>query len=161
MLNRSAEYCRNHELHRVLPVRRKRTGCRPGVTGKGPLGATRGDQEQWRFPRVTLTQREKDLIVAEVMKITTEVMFQNHLYRFGGRTYRQKKGGPIGLRGTCAIARLTMCRWDRLWKELMVNNNITIEGYWRYMDDGRVFLYPIKAGCRWKDGELQYSDKWR
>ena len=43
----------------------------------------------------------------------------------------------------------------------MVNNNITIEGYWRYMDDGRVFLYPIKAGCRWKDGELQYSDKWR
>ena len=68
-LNKSAEYCRRHELHRVLPVRRKRTGSRPGVTGKGPLGQQRGDQEQWKFPNVTLTPREKRLLVAEVAKI--------------------------------------------------------------------------------------------
>ena len=43
VLNRSAEYCRGHQLHRVLPVRRKRTGTRPGVTGKGPMGPDRGD----------------------------------------------------------------------------------------------------------------------
>ena len=46
-LNRSAEYCRTHKkLRGILPVRRKKTGSRPGVTGKGPLGAERGDQEQ-------------------------------------------------------------------------------------------------------------------
>ena len=43
VLNRSAEYCRRHRLHRVLPVRRKKTGVRPGATGEGPLGAERGD----------------------------------------------------------------------------------------------------------------------
>ena len=68
-LNRSAAYCRSHPLQRVLPVRRRKTGCRPGVTGKGPLGKERGDQEQWRFPRVTLTGDEKKMIIAEVVKI--------------------------------------------------------------------------------------------
>ena len=59
VLNRSSEYCRGHKLSRVLPVRRKRTGTRPGVTGKGPLGPDRGDQEQWCWPNVKLTEEEK------------------------------------------------------------------------------------------------------
>ena len=45
-LNRSADFCRRHELSRILPVRRSRTGSRPGVRGKGPLGRDRGDTEQ-------------------------------------------------------------------------------------------------------------------
>ena len=72
------------------------------------MGRERGDTEQWRFPSVTLTAREKLLVVAEVIKICTEEMFKNHLYTFGGKIFKQKKGGQIGLRGTCAIARLTM-----------------------------------------------------
>ena len=115
-LSRSAAYCRSHKLHRVLPVRRKKTGSRPGVRGKGPLGQEVGDTEQWRFPKVKLTEEEKRMILAEVIKIVAEVMFENHLYTFGGKVYRQRKGGPIGLRGTCAIAQLVMCAWDRLWK---------------------------------------------
>ena len=159
-LNRSAAYCRNHPLQRVLPVRRKRTGCRPGVTGKGPLGKERGDQEQWRFPRVTLTEEEKKMIMAEVVKISTEIMFENHLYTFGGRVFRQKRGGPIGLRGTCAIARLCMCHWDRAWKKMMSQNRIELERYMRYMDDGRAFLAPIRPGWRWEGGELRYTKRW-
>ena len=45
-LNRSAKWCREHELRRVLPVRRYRTGSRPGVRGRGPMGEERGDTEQ-------------------------------------------------------------------------------------------------------------------
>ena len=160
-LNRSAAYCRNHSLHRVLPVRRKRTGCRPGVTGKGPLGKERGDQEQWRFPRATLTGEEKKMIMAEVVKISTEIMFENHLYTFGGKVFRQKRGGPIGLRGTCAIARLCMCHWDRVWKRMMSQNKIDIVRYTRYMDDGRAFLAPIRPGWRWVGGELQFTLRWK
>ena len=126
-LNRSAQYCREHQLQRVLPVRRKRNGSRPGVTGEGPMGPKRGDQEQWRFPSVKLTEEEKRMIMAEVGKIITEVMFDNHLYTFNGKVYKQRKGGPIGLRGTCAIARLLMCYWDARWKEMMVKNRIKIE----------------------------------
>ena len=53
-------------------------------------------------------KEEKNMIMAEVVKISTEIMFENHLYTFGGKVVRQKRGGPIGLRGACAIARL-MC----------------------------------------------------
>ena len=41
------------------------------------------------FPSVNFTEEEKRKIVAEVL-------------------FLQRKGGPIGLKGTCAIARL---RW--------------------------------------------------
>ena len=161
VLNRSAKYCREHELSRILPVRRGKTGTRPGVTGKGPLGPDRGDQEQWRWPRVKLSDEEKKMVIAEVVKILAEVMFTNHLYTFGGQTYRQKIGGPIGLRGTCALARLVMCNWDRLWEELVKKNRITLEDYMRYMDDGRSFLHPFKHGWRWKDGGIKYKEAWR
>ena len=101
------------------------------------------------------------MVVAEVVKIIAEVMFTNHLYTFGGQVYRQKRGGPIGLRGTCALARLMMCNWDRLWVNLMVKNRVKIEEYMRYMDDGRSFLHPFKAGWRWVDGGLKYKEAWR
>ena len=161
VLNKSASYCRKHSLHRVLPVRRYRTGSRPGVTVKRPLGAGRGDQEQWRFPLVKLTEEEKRMIIAEVTKIITEAMFDTHIYTFGGKMFKQKKGGPIGLRGTCAIARLIMCHWDLKWKEVMRRNRITLEEYMRYMDDGRAFLSPIRSGWRWSNGRMTFKKVWQ
>ena len=160
-LNRSAEECRRHKLHKILPVRRKKTGSRPGVTGKGPLGATRGDQEQWRFPSVKLTEEDKLEIIAEVAKIVTEVMFDTHLYSFGGKVFKQRKGGPIGLRGTCALARFIMCHWDLQWKDLLTMNRVTLVDYMRYMDDGRAFLSQIRAGWRWKTGRMRFKKSWR
>ena len=69
----------------MLPVRLGKTETRPGVTWRGPIGAARGDQEQWRFPSVKLTEEERRLTVAEVARIGIEVMFDTHLYAFGGR----------------------------------------------------------------------------
>ena len=160
-LNRSAAWCRESDLRRVLPVRRGRTGVRPGVTGEGPMGGRRGDQEQWVFPTVKPTEEERKKIVAEVVAITTEVMFKHHLYTFGGRTHRQKEGGPIGLRGICAIARLTMCAWDRRWVKRMEERRVKILLYSRYMDDGRVHLPPFKHGWRWENEDLVYKEAWR
>ena len=52
------------------------------------------------------------------------------------------------MRGTCAIARLVMCAWDRKWKEMLANNNIAMEKYMRYMDDGRLVMSPFLPGWR-------------
>ena len=104
------------------------------------------------WPRIKLTEEERTMVLAEVVKILAEVMFQNHLYTFGGQVYRQKRGGPIGLRGTCALARLTMCNWDRLREELIRRNRVTLEEYMRYMDNGKSFLYPFRTGLRWVEG---------
>ena len=83
-LNWTEQQCRRSELGRVLPRRRKKTGTRPGLTGTGPAGAQRGDQEQWEFPRVRLTAREKRLLVATVVELDTESMFTHHYYGFAG-----------------------------------------------------------------------------
>ena len=57
---------------------------------------------------------------------------------FGGKLFKQAKGGPIGLRGTCALARVVMNVWDSLWEEELTKVNLEWEDYMRYMDDGRI-----------------------
>ena len=99
--------------------------------------------------------------MATVVKIACRTLFENHLYEFGGRTYRQKVGGPIGLRATCAIARLVMCTWDKLWAIRLNQLGIKTELKTRYMDYGRAVLHPIRHGWRWVEGEgLKYCQAW-
>ena len=106
VLNCTEQECRTGPLGSVLPWRRFVNRARPGVTGAGPMGSEMGYQEQWKFPRVTLTKRDKRLIMATVMRIAVLTLFRTlHFWR---KIYLQKAGGPIGLRSTCAIARLVM-----------------------------------------------------
>ena len=86
------------------------------MKGSGPRGKTKGDQEQWAFPDIVLEEWERREIIAEVVKIATKAMFNHHYYEFGGKTFHQAQGGPIGLRGTCAIARLVLQIFDSKWK---------------------------------------------
>ena len=120
-------WCRSSRLARVLPRRRHKKGTRPGVTGAGPRGPEEDGEEQWKFPPVELAELEKRHIMAEVMRIGVETMFQTHAYSFGGATYIQSEGGPIGLRSTCAVARVVMARWDEKWKERLTEFNIVVE----------------------------------
>ena len=118
VLNCTKKECRTGPPGRVVPWRRFVNGTRHGVTGAGSMGAEMGDQ--WKFTRVTLTQREKRLIVTTVMRIAVLTLFRTHTYTFGGRYYLQKAGGPIGLRSTCCIARLVMLWWDEELLQVLV-----------------------------------------
>ena len=159
-LNWPEDKCRQSKLRRVLPWRRKHHGTRPGVRGEGPRGPIVGDQEQWVFPRVTLTPEDKLEIVGTVLSIATTSMFHHHYYSFGGKMYRQDGGGPIGLRGTCAIARLMMQIFDEKWEGRLKELCIRIWLNTRYMDDGRTAMPPIKPGWRWVNGSLLFNIKW-
>ena len=94
------------------------------MTGTGPLGPEIHDQEQWRFPDVVINEEERREIIATVVSIAVKELFSNHLYTFGDKTYRQTRGGAIGLRATCAIARVTMNMWDDLWTRKLKDLNI-------------------------------------
>ena len=107
-----------------------------------------------------LEEWEKKQLIAEVVALATKAMFKNHYYKFGGKMFHQKKGGPIGLRGTCAVARLVMQLFDGKWKNVLTELGIVVWLMFRYVDDGRVILPPIKPGWRWEDGELVYCKKW-
>ena len=160
VLGRDEAWCRSSKLNRVLPWRRSTKGTRPGLTGAGPMGAGEDDEKQWKFPNVELTSQERKMVISEVLRLSIEIMFSTHIYSFGGRSYKQKEGGPIGLRSTCALSRVVMARWDEKWKSRMQESNIKVEDDGRYVDDARVFMFPIRAGWRWEGGELWYKKEW-
>ena len=162
VMNSTAQECRASPLRRILPIRRHTNGVRPGVTGADPMGPESGGQDQWKFrPGIKITPVEKRMIVATVMKIAVLVLFRTHIYEFGGHFYLQKKGGPIGLRSTCALARIIMLWWDEELMSLISSNNLTVEEKARYMDDIRLWLYSIRLGWRWQEGRLQFCSDWR
>ena len=155
-LNWTEERCRSSKLRRVLPWRRKTQGNRPCVRGIGPKGPEVGDQEQWVFPRITLSPEDKKEIIGTVLSLATKSMFEHHYYSFDGRTFKQKEGEPIGLRGTCALARLIMQIFDVKWEEVLTNLRLVTWLISRYMDDGRTYMPPLKPGWRWKGGTLKF-----
>ena len=161
-LNWSERKCRNSELRKHLPVRRKRKGRRPGITGSGPMKKEIVEDDQWAFPDTELEEEIRRKIVATVVEIVTEVMFTSHLYTFGGKIYKQEDGGPTGLRGTCCIACLAMCMWDRAWQGRLLEVGILFHLYAIYMDDGRIYLQPLRKGWRWnfQSNCLEYCQAW-
>ena len=92
--------------------------------------------------------------------IAVNTMFTKQYYGFGGKMFHQTMGGPIGPRGTCAIARLTMQLFDIKWEEKLKELRVKIWLNERYMDDIRVFLPPIKPGWRWEEGKIVFCKKW-
>ena len=87
-------------------------------------------------------------------------MFKKHIYEFNGQNYQQENGGPIGLRGTCAVAKLIMAMFDGKWEKILEELMISTKLIARYVDDGRAILHPIKNGWRWEDGNLKYCIRW-
>ena len=120
-----------------------------------------GSEDQWIFPTAPIPEEVKKQIVATVVMVAVDVLFTSHLYTFGGKVFRQVEGGPIGLRATCAIARLVMCLWDKYWLERLAVQGLQLALYARYMDDGRCVLHPVKPGWRWTQGGLYYSPLWQ
>ena len=159
-LNWNEAQCRASKLRRVLPWRRKSQGSRPGIRGAGPKGPDVGDTDQWVFPRVILSDLDKREILGAVLSIATTALFNHHFYSFGGAFFKQLKGGPIGLRGTCAVARLLMQVFDVQWEGVLRTMSIQFWLNTRYMDDGRTAMPPLKPGWRMVDGALKYCIKW-
>ena len=53
-----------------------------------------------------------------------------------------------------------MARWDQKFKERMSKANLLSEADGRYVDDGRLVLFPIRRGWRWHRGGLWFCKEW-
>ena len=107
-----------------------------------------------------MSEIEKRMILGMAVQVGIITMMNTHLYSFDGNIYLQKSGGPIGLRATCAVARITMSMWDKRWMNMMEKEGITIITGIRYMDDIRIFLPAIRKGWRWREGRVVFSKVW-
>ena len=66
----------------------------------------------------------------------------------------------MGLRGTCAVARVVLQLFDIKWKHRLAGLGITTWQVMRYVDDSRAILPPIRAGWRMNNGKLQFCKEW-
>ena len=139
-----------------MPKRRFKTSSRPWVTGD-----IKKAEAKWRIPETEWTGLEKKLMLAEMTRVGVIIMMNTHLFRWDGRIFLQRKGGPIGLRATCAVARVTMLHWDVQLQILLKRNNIHLDEGGRYMDDIRLFLDAVQEGWRWDMDGLYYCEEWR
>ena len=150
-----------NKLRRVLPWRPTKMGKRPGVTGPEALGPHSDGEALWQFPRgMELTDLDKKMVIAQVVAIGVRTMFQTHVYTFGGHLFHQKKGGPIGLRGTGAVARVVMAMCDIKVKDKMENSKVETQVDARYVDDVRNQLMPLKQGWRWSGERMERREEW-
>ena len=90
-LVRTKDWCMKGKLRRVLPSRSKKQGSRPTITGEDPMGPSVNSEKQWDFPNVEISEREKRMIVGEIMRMAVEILFKTHCYSFKGSVFRQKE----------------------------------------------------------------------
>ena len=100
---------------------------------------------------------EKRKILAHVVEIAVVVMMSTHLYTFGGETFIQSSGGPIGMRATASLASVIMKIWDVAWCNLMKREGIKMDLVVRYVDDCRMFMPCINEGWFWDNGSFQFD----
>ena len=114
-------------LNKACPSRRFNRGPRPTIHGKEAKGGKQsggGAESKWEFQNHELNDWEMKKLIAASIEIGIIASFKNHIYCFGGKGYRQKKGGPIGSRLTMAVARVVMLIfWENIKGDFRRSSN--------------------------------------
>jgi len=153
------------KLHRIIPVRKYKKGKAPGMTGgeatkkKKDQSEAEENEERFVFPDREATEEEKILLFATSLEIAVKFLFSNHLYMFGGQTFRQSDGGSIGMRATMSISRLVMGEWGEKIREILKESNIKTFLEALYVDDLRYVLSCLPHGWRWSQDEKKFIFK--
>ena len=88
-----------------------------------------------------------------LVKICTLVLMESTFYTFGGRIWKQAAGAGIGLRASACLAKLLMGILDKRWAQVQDSWGILCQILVRYIDDIRIYMFPIKEGWSWtQDG---------
>ena len=129
---------------------------------KALSGAMNRDMNNWQLDIDSVTYLEKKKMIAQMIKIGNLVTMESTCYSFGGEIYRQTTGAGIGLRSSACLAKVTMGLCDVKWAKIQAMWSFQAMMFVRYVDDLRIFCYPIKRGWRWTEQgwkfDLHYKD---
>ena len=157
-INLSKDEINQLGLKEVVSTRAKKGGRSPGMTTAeimGKLNREEAEEVQSLFnpPMRMPTEREKKIMLAQVLKIAMLAVLNNHTYQFEDNEVRlQKDGSPIGLEMAGAMSRVVMIWWDKQFLSLAKKNHIALHLYMRYIDDQNMAVKPLAPGTRWVVG---------
>ena len=108
--------------------------------------------DNWDFSKVKYTPQIKTEMIAYMVQVAVLTLVSSTIYSFGGKIYRQTVGLGIGLRASAALARITMCDWDQIWANRQCFKGLIVKCFYRYIDDIRLLLYPLRKCWKWENG---------
>ena len=125
-------------LRGILPRRRQFKGGKKTrklkLTTANTLAPEVNNQDQWSWPKVSLTKSDKKKIFSMVMACMVQIFCETQVYSWRGKLYKQVKGLPIGPRATSCIARIVMNALDEMVENKLEKLNIELDLFIRYMD---------------------------
>ena len=81
------------------------------------------------------------------------------MYEFGGETFLQMEGGPIGSRVTMAASRLVMQEWSEGYLDILERSGMRVDVLKGYVDDGRQAGDELRRGTRFNKSRMRFT--WR
>ena len=160
------------QVEKFLPRRRKgKRGPEPGLSSKECLKRylecqyENGELSSWEWPENSPKGKEINQLVAIMLEIAIKFFFSNFTYTFGGETFLQCTGGPIGARITMCIARLVMQEWWDNFKLILDKSSLKYLLMGIYVDDGRMVVKKLRRGERFvidgATGLFKFNEKWQ
>ena len=132
------EYTGNLEpIRNLLPVRVTKPGTKPTMKSKWVNSKEILADNDWIYPQVQPTERQRRQVIGMVAEIGTRVVFENFCYQFGGESFHQQGGGPIGARVTMCAAKMVMQNWSRKYMKILLKAGLRVPLLKGYVDDGR------------------------
>ena len=102
-------------------------------------------------------------ILGAALEIAVRFFFSNFTYSFGGKTYIQCYGGPIGARLTMCVARIVLQQWREDFQRILNRAEIEEKLSRIYVDDNRTVLSYLKEGMRFNErvGVFEFKERWK
>ena len=149
-VNRSLTTVRK-EMRRFLPIGKSTRGTEPGMGSESLKKRKYKVENQWIFPRKNPTEEEKKEMVGLILEVSIRVLWENYCYNFGGETFLQQEGGPIGQRPTMAASRIVMNCFFKKYHEILKKAGLVVTLLKVYVDDGRQATTLLRRGMRFEE----------
>jgi hypothetical protein len=137
----------------LCPTRTTQRGLRPTMNSMRNLKEEKRFNN-WADPARSASNAEKRTMIILALQIALAFIMKNHHYTFGGEFKRQRKGGPIGLDLTGALAQIFMIWWSKEFKIRLEQLQLEVIMMKIYVDDINQGIPIIEPGTRYIDGEL-------
>ena len=139
----TVEELEEKKLINLIPKRRvgdERRGRKPGPAYwdndfvEMMIDGEMEKEQKWIRAREPFKYQKKRMLALMFSK-ATEISMKNHMYRFDGKLFKQKDGGPIGDELSQAVARLVMIWWDNEFCGRCRQLDVRMKMYTRYVDE--------------------------